>query len=308
MDKNSASSLVSLPLITLIFSLLLSANSVAQAKGLPAYVGEASKFEAQQNFGQALLVYDRACKQNPNDLNALWNRVRLTASLENMNISMADCDRLIQADPQCRRFADLYTFRACAYKDEDQPQKALLDLDKSIALGQHSPLLYICRAQCYLAMDKYQQALESTTELINRYKQPQSYPNEMRARCLEALNQPEKALADWNRAVELEPHNDACYSGRVRVLERLHKLDAAIADYTHLINSHPKDETLLYLRAKVYFNAGKCKEALADLNKSISMDPVPSATVYELRAKVYDKLGKAQEAKRDRESASKVRI
>ena len=81
------------------------------------------------------------------------------------------------------------------------------------------------------------------------------------------------AIADYNRAIELDPKHASAYYNRGNVKDARGDLDGAIADFNLAIELDPKD-------ADAYTNRGRCKEAkgdldtaIADYNRAIELDP-----------------------------------
>lgn len=211
-----------------------------------------------------------------------------------------DCDRLIAADPKSMRFPFLYTMRAMAWRDEDENDKALKDLEMTKKLGQIDDTYYMCRSGCLQASGRMVAAIDDFTALIKR-NPAGAWAYCSRAASFEAGNKFDQALADLGTAIKLDPKNFTYLASRARLLERLQRYDAATADLSAMLAIRPDDETVYFMRAKVYLTQSKYQLALADLNRAISLDQVPTRSVYLCRAQVYEKLGKANLAKQDRE-------
>ena len=103
------------------------------------------------------------------------------------------------------------------------------------------------------------------------------------------------AIADYNRAIELDPKHASAYYNRGNVKDAKGDLDGAIADFNLAIELDPKD-------ADSYTNRGRCKEAkgdldsaIADYNRAIELDPK--------LAIAYNNRGNAKEAKGDLDGA-----
>jgi tetratricopeptide (TPR) repeat protein len=90
----------------------------------------------------------------------------------------------------------------------------------------------------------------------------------------------EKALADLNEAIRLDPSTAAWYSNRGMVYEELQEYDDAIADYSEAIRLDPND-------ARSYLNRGiahKAKraydQAIHDYGMAIRLDPSSSDAFF----------------------------
>lgn len=78
----------------------------------------------------------------------------------------------------------------------------------------------------------------------------------------------EKALAAYERAIELDPSNPDGYIGRGRTLARLRRYDEALASYGEALKRKPEDAMALRYRGHNYINVKKIDLALADLGRA----------------------------------------
>src|SRR5512138_656019 len=78
----------------------------------------------------------------------------------------------------------------------------------------------------------------------------------------------EKALAAFERAIELDPSNPDGYIGRGRTLARLRRYDEALASYGEALKRKPDDAMALRYRGHNYINVKKIDLALADLGRA----------------------------------------
>jgi tetratricopeptide (TPR) repeat protein len=83
----------------------------------------------------------------------------------------------------------------------------------------------------------------------------------------------DRAAADFERAIELDPTDSAAYFGRAAT-RRVHgEIKQALADINVAIRLAPKDSFLRYERARYRRELGDIDGALADLDESIRLDP-----------------------------------
>ena len=150
---------------------------------------------------------------------------------------------------------------------------------------------------------------------------------------------PEKQLADVNKAIELNDKNTDAYQARSMLYFRDGKVDEAVQDLKHLLELDPtntrvtatavraltemdrldeamkilddglkaKPEAALYiLRAAILQSEEKIDEALLDLNKAIELAPKdPSALLG--RAQIYLGKGDAKKARQDLDKAMELK-
>jgi tetratricopeptide (TPR) repeat protein len=100
----------------------------------------------------------------------------------------------------------------------------------------------------------------------------------------------EEALAEFERALALDPYNVRALYGRglIRQAEKDHQ--QAIEDFTAANGLLPQKAEPLLARANSYFALDKAKEAMADLDEAVQADP-NSALAWSSRGAAYERLG-----------------
>lgn len=88
-----------------------------------------------------------------------------------------------------------------------------------------------------------------------------------------AKGQYNKAIADFNKALELNPREAKTYLGRgIAYLEKF-EYDKAISDFSQAIEINPKFAEAYEGRAEAYIGQGKLDEANSDYKKAEEIDP-----------------------------------
>jgi tetratricopeptide (TPR) repeat protein len=100
----------------------------------------------------------------------------------------------------------------------------------------------------------------------------------------------EQALAEFERALALDPYNVRALYGRglIRQAEKEHQ--QAIEDFTAANGLAPQKVEPLLARANSYFALDKAKEAVSDLDEAVQADP-NSAQAWSARGIAYERLG-----------------
>lgn len=81
------------------------------------------------------------------------------------------------------------------------------------------------------------------------------------------------ALNDCNRVIEIQPDNAAQYAFRGLVEQTKGDLDGALADYSKAIELKPDDDNAYNLRGDLERRADHWTSAMADYNKAIELNP-----------------------------------
>jgi tetratricopeptide (TPR) repeat protein len=145
----------------------------------------------------------------------------------------------------------------------------------ALTAGTRPALGDIEREACFLGKDweRSEQActallaasgLESTDEVLIRRR---------RGFVLDELQQFDRAIADYNKAIELDPRYAAAYNNRGYVYRQKGELDRAIADYSKAIELDPNDFRAYNNRGHAYRQKGELDRAITDFNKTIALLP-----------------------------------
>ena len=99
----------------------------------------------------------------------------------------------------------------------------------------------------------------------------QAYVN--RGGIYEHLDKPELALADFNRALELNSSQPACFRMRGAFYLKQQKFDLAATDFTRALALDSKDSKSLYLRSHARQGLADTAGAIADMALAKQLDP-----------------------------------
>lgn len=126
-----------------------------------------------------------------------------------------------------------------------------------------------------------------------------------RANAWQALRDPAKAVADYSRALDLDPDHALTWHNRGLVFAALGDHQRAIADYTEALERDPELTAAWGSRGVAYREIGHYEEALADLDRAIEMAP-DTARHFQNRANVRCALRQAEGALKDRIAAIRL--
>jgi serine/threonine protein kinase/Tfp pilus assembly protein PilF len=100
----------------------------------------------------------------------------------------------------------------------------------------------------------------------------------------------ELALADFNRAIELEPEAARHYQGRASVHMDLGQPDLALADVAHATELNPEDSGTWADQGWAHLETGDVQRALADFDHALQLDP-DNSHLISARATAFLRLG-----------------
>jgi RNA polymerase sigma-70 factor (ECF subfamily) len=105
------------------------------------------------------------------------------------------------------------------------------------------------------------------------------------------------AIQFYSAALQVSPHF-VLYNNRGTACARIGKLESAIADYDKAIALNPEFATAYNNRGSAYYEQGRLDMAITEYNQSIALNP-QNATAYDNRGNVYYKQGKLEQALAD---------
>jgi len=81
------------------------------------------------------------------------------------------------------------------------------------------------------------------------------------------------AIADYSKAIELDPNNADAHLFRGALYKELNMHDELIANNTKLIELAPDEATAYAHRGNAYYQLNQLEKASADMNKAIELSP-----------------------------------
>lgn len=173
-------------------------------------------------------------------------------------------------------------------------------------------------AKKLLNAGKYSDALPHFHEAINN--DPNNYLTYFkRATVFLALNRPNSALDDLNKALELNPKFTSALSQRANLHVKMGNLDQAHIDYERYLTAEPdnNDAAMMYSRIEQvkddvmtlqdYFDEGNYQAALKSLEPIIELMPF-SLELLRLRAGAFERVGDIRRAISDYRTIAKLSV
>jgi len=177
--------------------------------------------------------------------------------------------------------------RGNIYHEQGQDMLAIQDFTRSLRLNSTQPHLYEAIEHIRRRFD----------EMVTNFPdQTRSYV--ARANLFRQLGRLGEALADWNRALNLDQENPLLITGRAKVLSEMGELHAAMADYTRAIELRPDQAGFYFERGKLYFQLSRYQAALNDLSQALAYSP-EKGTYYLLRGTIYRHTDRLVQAEQD---------
>lgn len=119
-----------------------------------------------------------------------------------------------------------------------------------------------------------------------------------RGNAYDATGQFKKAMADYDKSIQLDQKNIYAYNARGMAYYNLEQYNNAIADFNVALGLDPEYAYAYYNRGNVYYQNGGYENAVSDYTKAINIDP-DYAPAYGNRGHAYKKLGQDDKASAD---------
>jgi len=126
-----------------------------------------------------------------------------------------------------------------------------------------------------------------------------------RGRCYFRKGDYDLALLDFNKAIELAPKVVEVYYDRGVTYYDKHDYDRAIADFDKVTQLNPNATGPYIYRGYVYSDKGDDNRAVAEYSEAIRIEP-DYILPYQLRAEAYEKIGDKVKAQADRDKIAEL--
>ncbi|WP_197433600.1 tetratricopeptide repeat protein [Bradyrhizobium sp. CCH5-F6] len=271
---------------SLLMLCLLASPSAAQTSR--EFAREAFAAKDRKQFPLAIQLFNEAIKQGqftPEQRGfILYGRGVSYDALGLRDLALGDFDAAIALLPD---FPNSYVYRALAWSDRREFDKARDDLMQALRLNPTSALIHNNLGSVYERKGEVDRAIESYEEAIRLDpKSAQAFYN--RAHAFIARQDYRAAISDYDRAIELQRDFADAYSNRGGMYLLLGDTDKAIGDFDEAIRLKGTDPIFWSNRASAYMTMGRYKDALADFDRAQSIDPGNPATYLGRgRARLY---------------------
>ena len=126
------------------------------------------------------------------------------------------------------------------------------------------------------AGDHYETTAEMFTALLRCSKvedQWQPFVRRWRGETYENMERYDEALADFNRAIELDPEDARVIADRGEIYMLMERDDDALTDLSHAIEIEPDNAIMIVKRGVIYQLRKQYDDAVTDFNRAIELQP-----------------------------------
>jgi tetratricopeptide (TPR) repeat protein len=163
-----------------------------------------------------------------------------------------------------------YDLGAAAYMNQDY-QKAVNYFSDAIAKDATMAKAYNNRGVAALALGQYDKAGADFSAAAGLGGQAAAASLFNRALAYQAQNEFDRALADYDRVISLDPSQTAARNNKADIFIALRRYDAAAAELDAAIGLNPGDPDLFYNRALVREKLGNYPQAMEDYDRAAKL-------------------------------------
>jgi tetratricopeptide (TPR) repeat protein len=157
----------------------------------------------------ALRDFDAALGVDPSNVDCLMARGLVNRKLGCMAEAMYDFSRVIELQPSNSK---AYVNRAMMYEDINDVNAAMMDCNRALQIDPRGAKSHFCLGMCLERRGDHEAALDALSKAIDLEKNP-AYFN-ARAMLRDKLGLFDDCIDDLNKAIALEPANDALLHNR----------------------------------------------------------------------------------------------
>lgn len=187
---------------------------------------------------------------------------------------------------------------ARAFSIRGDLERALVEVNRAIAISPNYTTAYILRAGIYHLKNMHEQSIADCNKAIE-LKTDTEFAYIFRGYSYNVTGKNELALADFNKALQINPQSAMAFSGRGVYYSNTKNYPKALSDLTQGIKLGSVDSKNFYNRGAVYAHLQDYDRAIEDLTKAIELEPT-LAIAYFNRSVVYERKGDKTRADADK--------
>jgi tetratricopeptide (TPR) repeat protein/S1-C subfamily serine protease len=264
-----------------------------------AWYGKAQVLASQGNYQEAATACEASLLKRSSYIPALSELSVIYGELREYEKALAALNKAIQLAP---KNANLYSEKRTVLGNLNRHQEALLAINQAITLSPRAGF-YNDRGITYNALKEYSKAIADYDKaIVIDPENTNAYNN--RGATYAGLKEYPKAITDYDKAIAINPGFAEAYNNRGLIYAALGEYPKAITDFNYAIANNPKQADY-YNRGVVYAILQEYPKAIADYDKAIAIN-LEEAEAYANRGAAYAKTGNTRQAKQDLQTAAKL--
>jgi tetratricopeptide (TPR) repeat protein len=260
-----------------------------------AYYDRGTAYELSGKPDKAMTDYREAVRRKPSFAPASAALGRLD-SKDDPELALAEFGAAIRLDPK----SSALRARALLYLSLEEPDRALPDLDQVIANDGSDAIAWAGRGVAKSKLGDFAGAIADCTHAIEIAPTVANRVN--RGYAYATLHRNDEALADFDIALQAEPHNLSALLGRANANYASKRLTASLDDYTHIIDADPRSAMAYFKRGNIHLDLKEFGAAFRDYSESLKLDANQPVVLLN-RSIAVGRLGRRSDAAKDQRQA-----
>jgi tetratricopeptide (TPR) repeat protein len=237
------------------------------------YARRGEAYATRRDFPKAISDLSHAITLAPDNADYVFERSHAEFANRQTLLGIADLNQTIKLKPD-----DIPALveRAVVYWRMNQPAQARADLETASGLADKEPAERLGVADAYSTMRMFKEALAQLDQWIADNPHDERLASGLNNRCWARAQlgvDLDKALADCNAALKINPGDPALLDSSGLVQLRLGAFDKAIADYDAALALLPNTAWSLYGRGLARLHKGLTKDGQADIAAATVLNP-----------------------------------
>lgn len=234
------------------------------------YLKRGMLYQATYRYDSALSDFNRGLSLDPQaDRRYLLARGEVKTELGAFNQALVDFNQAIRQKPN-----DYYSYclRGQLYQRMGNASKAELDLKQAAELAPASPEPWYFLAKFYREQGKQADALDAINEALRL--EPTYAPGyNLRGELWVDLETYDRAVADFNQALSFAPSHANAYDNLADLARQAGDLSRAIENYSLALRHNPRHADALYQLGFIYALQDKYEQAIQNIRASLEIQP-----------------------------------
>ena len=243
---------------------------------LPLYIDEAMELVKKGRRADALAVYERALRLEPEYVAALYGKGAALFLLDRYEESVEAYDKAIEASIENAENVDarFYYGKASALRKLQRYEESLQAYDESIRINPRKRRTHKDKVELLLQLERYTEALEVYQQLIKVDPENVAEYHIQTGDILVKLRRYEEALEAYDEAIRLDPDetlDKRLYHKKGELLLRLGKFEEVVATYEQAIILDPQIAIYHENKGRALLALKRFEEALAAYENCIKL-------------------------------------
>ncbi len=228
------------------------------------------RFDPDPQDKNSISALSQAIKLKPDFYQAYYARGIIYWRQDKNREALADFQKVIELQPS---WTAGWRWKGYILDELKRYSESVAAYDKAIALDPQDFSLYLIKGFALLQLKDIQEALSTLNQSLQIKPTPTAYASRGSIYFLFFQREPQKAIADINKALELQPDYNMAYAMRGNVYASLGNIQQALADLNQAIQIKPEEAHHYFFRGQVYKKIKDYPKAIADFKKAIELEP-----------------------------------